>query len=322
MRSILKTDKIVLDIIKPFSIKKFVDYQSLRKKINDNNSLFLNKNRINKINGLYHIKNMKNLNPLLKSFLSLDIEYGKYFKYIEPLMLNKEIIVNKIDDVIFVVYIDLFLNYYILKDKRKKVEDISNELKRMSETVNLEVILKSSKDSISGGSWKQSTLLETALGSIEWSRDGRKEYISYNANKYLNEINAKLVEIPKNYEKNKLEESLLYILNTLNKFEIKNRDFILRFRKIKKIKREGLFIKSANTIILDPRDISAFQHELGHFVYENNVNFKNGLLISSDLFCNIVKENYIKYKENLKMHKVEDYKESSEIFALYFEGLK
>lgn len=83
-----------------------------------------------------------------------------------------------------------------------------------------------------------------------------------------------------------------------------------------------MFIKSANTIIVDPRDISAFQHELGHFIYENKVEFKNEKLISNNLFCKIVKENYIKYKDELKIHKTEDYKENSEVFALYFESLK
>ncbi len=321
MSSILKTDKLVIDIEKPFSIKKFIDYQSIKGSILNNRSLFLNKSRIDTINGLYHIKNMKKFDNTIKEFLSLDLEYSKYLNYIESLLMNKEIVVKKLDDAIFIAYIDIFLNYYILKDKYNKKESVEKVLESISNICNNEIIIKSNKDKISGGNWTQSTLVESALGSIVWEREGIRKHISYNANKYLNEIDAKLVEIPKSYDLVKLEAALLHILNTLNKFEIKNRDFILRFRKIKKIKREGLFIKSANTIIIDPRDISGFQHELGHFVYENNIQFKNKSLITSDLFCNIVKENYIKYKDYLKMHKIEDYKESSEIFALYFENL-
>lgn len=321
MKSILKEESISIDLEKDFSIKNFINITDLNKRLNNESSLIVNNTRINKINGLFYVKSFKNIESITKSFIELNLEINCLLIYIENLMLDKEMIIKKNSDVILFSYIDLLFNYYLLKFSKDKDEN-NIYLKNISKIIGKKVNIKTNKKKVSGNSWIQSTLLETAIGNLEWVRDGRHPYISHNINKYLNEINAKLVEIPKNYEKNKLEESLLYILKTLNKFEIKNRDFILRFRKIRKIKKDGLFIKSNNTIILDPRDISAFQHELGHFVYENNINFKNEKIIISDLFYNIVKENYIKYKENLKIHKIEDYKENSEIFALYFEKLK
>ena len=34
-----------------------------------------------------------------------------------------------------------------------------------------------------------------------------------------------------------------------------------------------MFVKNANTIILDSRELKSFIHELGHYIYENNLVF-------------------------------------------------
>lgn len=132
----------------------------------------------------------------------------------------------------------------------------------------------------------------------------------------FNEIGLLLLEIPFNCNILELRKFLEDILAYKNKFEINNMKFNLRFKKIKKYKKDGMFFVNANTIILDPRDIKAFKHELGHFIYENNISFlyNKTKVIPKDI-------NLDSFKFINNKHKVEDYNLSSENFAYWFEGI-
>lgn len=322
MKSILKESKLSINLEDSFSIKRFVDTTTLTKRLNNETSLIINNTRINKVNGLFYVKSFKIIDDLLKAFLNLNLESNSILNYIENIMLDKEMIIKKPTDVLLFSYIDLLFNYYLLKSNKDDPKKIDMYLANISKIIEREVMLKGNKNKSAGNSWKQSTLLETAMGSIEWVRDKNHPYISYNVNKYLNEINAKIVEIPKDYDLKKLENSLQDISTILNEFKVNKRDFIIRFRKIRKLKKTGLFIVSANTIVLDPRETDSFKHELGHYIYENKVQIENkGVQLKCNDFETIINENFDRYSGLLKKHKIEDYKEKSEIFAYSFEHL-
>ena len=322
MKSILKESRLSINLEKYFSIKRFVDVSTLTKRLNNETSLIINNTRINKVNGLFYVKSFKTMDNLLKSFLSLDLEISPVLNYVENIMLDKEMIFKKPADVLFFTYIDLFFNYYLLKSNITNPETSETYLNNISKIVSKEVMIKGNKDHVTSSTWIQSTLLQTAMGSIEWVRDKSHPYISYNVNKYLNEINAKLVEIPKDYDLNRLEHSLQEIASILNEFKVNKRDFIIRFRKIKKLKKTGLFIVAANTIILDPRETESFKHELGHYIFENKVPVEiSGQLLNPNDFNTVINENREKYMGLLEKHRIEDYKENSEIFAYSFEHL-
>lgn len=322
MKSILKESKISINLEESFSVKRFIDVTNLTERLKYETSLIINNTRINKVNGLFYVKSFKSIDNLLKSFLELDLESKSIFHYIENIMLDKEIIIKKTADVLIFSYIDLLFNYYLLRSNKNNAEKVDIYLSNISKIIGREVIIKGNNNKFSGNTWTQSTLLETAMGSIEWVRDKTHPYISYNANKYLNEINAKIVEIPKDYDLKKLENSLQDISTILNEFKVNKRDFIIRFRKIRKLKKTGLFIVAANTIVLDPRETDSFKHELGHYIYENKVPVEiHGRLIKDNDFQKIINENCFKYSGLLKKHKIEDYKENSEIFAYSFENL-
>ena len=322
MKSILKETRLSINLEESFSIKRFMDMPALTKRLNNETSLIINNTRINKVNGLFYVKSFKTMDNLLKSFLSLDLEISPILNYVENIMLDKEMICKKPADVLFFTYIDLFFNYYLLKSNITNSETSETYLNNISKIVGKEVIVKGNKDHVTSSTWIQSTLLQTAMGSIEWIRDKSHPYISYNANKYLNEINAKLVEIPKDYDLNRLEHSLQEIASILNEFKVNKRDFIIRFRKIKKLKKTGLFIVAANTIILDPRETDSFKHELGHYIFENKVPVEiSGQLLTPNDFNTVINENREKYMGLLQKHRIEDYKENSEIFAYSFEHL-
>lgn len=322
MKSILKETRLSINLEESFSIKRFMDMPALTKRLNNETSLIINNTRINKVNGLFYVKSFKTMDNLLKSFLSLDLEISPILNYVENIMLDKEMICKKPADVLFFTYIDLFFNYYLLKSNITNSETSETYLNNISKIVGKEVIIKGNKDHVTSSTWIQSTLLQTAMGSIEWVRDKSHPYISYNVNKYLNEINAKLVEIPKDYDLIRLEHSLQEIASILNEFKVEKRDFIIRFRKIKKLKKTGLFIVSANTIILDPRETDSFKHELGHYVFENKIPVEIcGNVLNFNDFRFIVENNRGTYSSLLNKHKIEDYKENSEIFAYAFESL-
>lgn len=324
MSSILKEKKISLDLESNFSISKFVDTVSIKRKIEQEDSLILNNTRIIKQDGLYYVKSFKNLDKLLNEFLSLKLEVISIVNFIEHLMLDKEIIVRKSSDVLLFSYIELLFIYYILQSKYKNAHktDLYLYLKRITDIVGKQVLIKVSKDKSSGLRWTRSTLLETAMGSIEWVRDKYHPYISDKANLHLNKINARLVEIPKDYDLNKLEYTLKEMSSILDDFKIEKRDFIIRFRKIKKLKKTGLFIVAANTIILDPRESSSFKHELGHYVFENKISINvSGKSLYPKDFSKIVDKNKAQYAGLLEQHRIEDYKEDSEVFAYSFEQM-
>lgn len=324
MSSILKEKKISIDLEGSFSIRKFIDTIALKRQIEKQDSLIMNNTRILKKDGLYYVKSFKNLDKLINDFLKLDLEVSSIMNYIEHLMLDKEIIIRKTTDVILFSYIELLFNYHLLKFNYEQSDKGNSDtyLKRISSIVEKEVIIKGNKDKMLGSTWTQSTLLETAMGSIEWVRDKYHPHISNNANRYLNQINAQLVEIPKDYDLKKLESALKEMVSILDDFKIEKREFIIRFRKIKKLKKTGLFIVSANTIILDPRESGSFKHELGHYVYENQIPINiAGKILMPNSFSNVVDKNKAQYAGLLEQHRIEDYKEDSEIFAYSFEKM-
>lgn len=322
MKSILKESRLSINLEESFSLKRFIDVTALTKRLNNETSIILNNTRINKVNGLFYVKSFKIIDTVLKSFLNLDLEINSILMYVENTMLDKEMIIKKTADVLLFTYIDLLFNYYLLKSNQDNEEMMTMYLSKISKIVGKEVMVKGQKEQASGTTWVQSTLLQTAIGSIEWVRDKTHPYISYNANKYLNDINAQLVEIPKDYDLHRLEHSLQEIASILNEFKVEKRDFIIRFRKIKKLKKTGLFIVAANTIILDPRETDSFKHELGHYIFENKVPVEvGGNVLKFNDFKFIVENNRNIYSGLLTKHKIEDYKENSEIFAYSFEHL-
>lgn len=322
MKSILKESRLSINLEESFSLKRFIDVTALTKRLNNETSIILNNTRINKVNGLFYVKSFKIIDTVLKSFLNLDLEINSILMYVENTMLDKEMIIKKTADVLLFTYIDLLFNYYLLKSNQDNEEMMTMYLSKISKIVGKDVMVKGQKEQATGTTWVQSTLLQTAIGSIEWVRDKSHPYISYNVNKYLNAINAQLVEIPKDYDLHRLEHSLQEIASILNEFKVEKRDFIIRFRKIKKLKKTGLFIVAANTIILDPRETDSFKHELGHYIFENKVPVEvGGNVLKFNDFKFIVENNRNIYSGLLTKHKIEDYKENSEIFAYSFEHL-
>ena len=81
-----------------------------------------------------------------------------------------------------------------------------------------------------------------------------------------------LLEISKGFDNNKLKDCLKWINKLCNKINktndiSSNIKFSLKIRKIKRTNKKGMYIANQNTIIVDPRHMDSFAHELGHWYH-------------------------------------------------------
>lgn len=80
------------------------------------------------------------------------------------------------------------------------------------------------------------------------------------------------MEISNGFDNNKLKDCLKWINKLSNKVS-KNENitndmkFSLKIRKIKRTNKKGMYIANQNTIIVDPRYMDSFAHELGHWYH-------------------------------------------------------
>lgn len=168
-------------------------------------------------------------------------------------------------------------------------------------------------------------ILTTNKLSIEICNGENKEFltghnllIKKDIIEMIKHLKLSLVEIPKDYKLFELFRFFRKIKEVLDLLKIDYQDLQIRFKKIRKYKKEGMFI-SKNLIIIDPRNPYVFFHELGHFIYENKLDFYlNSKKYLPKSFNKIILEN--KSLVNLDSYKkLENYDLNSEIFANWFE---
>lgn len=320
MNTILKDETLKIDLKKKINLSKIID-TSWTDRLNIENFEFNNLN-ISYKEPFFIINNNK-LNFDFKYNIPLYIK-SKYSKFILDLNEKESIIVTDKDILLKYVYLDVYIYLELIFEKINKKENYIYYVDKINDIINNNNIefKVDNKDKNTGKFWKRKELLEKNENALEWN-DNNRIIINTEITVLLQNINANIVEIPQLYDKNKLVYGLKYINNILNSLNIKNRNFKLRFKKLKLYKKEGMFFKNNNTIIVDPRNINAFKHELGHYIFENNIpmTLNNKRLYKQD-YINIIKK--IK-KENKNtnlinnIHSLEDYEIESEIFAYWFE---
>lgn len=131
-----------------------------------------------------------------------------------------------------------------------------------------------------------------------------------------------LLEIPKERDVENLTKFLNELAKTKEKLKLKRFDFQLRIKKTKKINKDGIFIVSGNTIIIDPRHPEAVIHELGHYIYENKLSFThNGKRYYYSSFQGLIRKFISGNKTKVARHELEKYSDESEYFSYWFENL-
>jgi len=294
------------------NILKLSDLINLKllKKTLTNKKIFLFKNKKILLKGNIYLGIKNNSEEISNLLIKEGIKQDIYNKYLKP-----TINTYTIDEVIKSVFIDYLILIDLYNNKIIDYDYILNYLGFNKNQYNLK-------------KKKNYNLLESNNLSFELKPMTKEQFISGYKLDVKNEIynlyhqlDIEMIEIPFNYNLKNLKEFLIELLDFKNKFKIKKLNFKLRFKKLKKYKKKGMFIVRENTILLDSRNINSIYHELGHWIYENNISFTfNNQIIDNSKFESIVERNNLNINLD-KYEKYEDYDFNSEVFAFWFEGL-
>lgn len=190
----------------------------------------------------------------------------------------------------------LFLEYFILIDLFNL--KLINELEFKNY-----LTLNSEKEKF----FKNSNLLITNKQAFELTEETISKFVSGKNKALKNEIvllikdlGIPLVEIPQFYNLELLIKFLNEVKKIKEKLGVNSLLFKLRFKKLKHFKKDGMYIVNDKTIIVDPRKPKAFIHELGHYIFEENINvelpkfeIKNNTLNKSKFeFYSVESENF------------------------------
>lgn len=252
--------------------------------------------------------------------------YKRYISEIQDVVNKRDIVAKTPLEENTYIFLTEILYFEILLYKISNEQSYKSSLKKFNlltkNRFNLINIDKGSKHSKKG----RASLIEPNANAIIWTRIDRQP-ITFNINQLISTINPELIEIPNDYDEKRLLMSLDYMKNILDNLKVNNRDFIIRFKKLGTYKKKGMYIKPSKTIILDAKHVHLFQHELGHYVYEESIPF----FYKGEIYNKKSMENIVKYEKtidtnleyNLKaiIRDDEGYKIDSEIFANWFEKL-
>lgn len=277
------------------------------------------------INSLLKIEIIKNKIIEKKVF---ENKFGKVIKNISGYFCKRyklnNVLLNKVNNTIFH---DDYLPYLSQTFQSKSVEEVIKylylEYFMLTDLFNLQIISKeelsvfltlslSDKEEFI----KNSNLLITNKQAFELTKENADKFIS-GKNKLLKteivslfrELGIILIEIPQFYNLEALITFLNEIKNLKEKLKIENFSFKLRFKKLKHFKKDGMYIVNDKTIVVDPRKPKAFIHELGHYIFEENIKIEFNLKIIE------TKSN------NIQKSKFETYSKESEFFAYSFEKM-
>lgn len=213
----------------------------------------------------FHLNNMFNLSKHLSTdskTILLDMNEAKVFS------------IKHKKRILCYLHLDWIISLQFLKDSEKENLAILEYLQ--FETGNNTIIKKISH--INGTANNRSNIYTVNQDSV--IVNFLNPLMSKNINK-LSKDNYNLIlrnslisfmEISKGFDNNKLKDCLKWINRLCNKIN-KNNDitsdikFNLKIRKIKRTNKKGMYIANQNTLIVDPRYMDSFAHELGHWYH-------------------------------------------------------
>tara|TARA_B100002019_G_C21255825_1_gene593788 strand:- start:162 stop:1190 length:1029 start_codon:yes stop_codon:yes gene_type:complete len=323
--NILKEKEKIINLSQSVNLNELVDTNKILKHNFEKNNLKINGFEIKKEGKYYFINKGKLFNEnKLFSIYNLIKKYNNvFYKYKDlfiKLIEEKRIITSSLNLLFNYIYFELIIYLGIASYKHNLNINNNIEKEKINKIVGKKLKYSQKRTKKTGKEYVRTGLVQRTRNSKYWTRYEYSKNIDNSIVSILKNINIYELELPASYEKNKVKkllEDLEYVLNFL---KIENRSFEVRFKKLGLYKKEGMYLKNAKCIIVDPRYAKTLFHELGHFLYETNTSFlyKNKKLNKKDI-DNIVKENSSKYENKLVNHKIEELDEKSEIFAYWFE---
>lgn len=147
------------------------------------------------------------------------------------------------------------------------IDEIVNFLLGLEEVNDYKINSKFSRSSILENN-KNSFFIEYISKEIYTNMEEEEDILNIFRNLKINSL-----ELPYDFDKDKSLSTMHHYKNILDKlrFPIRKRNFNLKFKKLGNYKVNGFYCLDTNTILVDPRKIDTFYHEIGHLIYDNNI---------------------------------------------------
>ena len=325
--SILKENEYIINLSQSVDLERLIELNENINSEQNLNNIKKNGFTIDKKEGYFFINKTKFFNNSNLTFIyGITKDYPEIiFKYRDILLKikeNKQIITSSKKSLIKYLYYDLIILLEISAYKHGLNINYEKEKLLIEKIVSKKLRFSNKIVKKSYKKYNQSKISQRSSNSKIWSRICFKNKLPTEIRLLGEKINPREIELPRDYDKEKVF-NLLYKLNqTLDYLKIENRDFDLRFKKLGLYKKRGLYIKNAQCIIVDPRNANTIFHELGHFIHETNTTFYlDEKKITKRNRKKIIKENKLTFSSKIKNHNIEELDEESEIFAYWFEKM-
>lgn len=320
-----KENKYIINLSGNVEIEKILDVDLILNFDYSTTFLKLNNMIINKKENFYFIEKSDCFDKLkliktVKKIMDHNLLFLKYRGVLTKLQSDKKIITSDEKMVLKYVYYELFILLEIASIKHNKGINYDLEKDLIQKIIGYKYIFSEKRKVKQKKEYVRSKISERGSNVKYWNKLNYSTDLPENIIHLAKKIAMNELELPLKYDENNVVKLLSALDLILNKLEIKNRNFTLRFKKLKHYKKVGLYIKNAKCIIVDPRYTSSLFHELGHFLYETKTVFQyKNEKITQKKKEKIIEKHKEKYKNNLIIHKIEELNENSEVFAYWFE---
>lgn len=327
VESILKEQSFKINLSQSIELKHIINVDNILFHDFDKSPLKINGFSIEKKERYYFLKKGRFFreNKLFETY-SKAKDYEKIvLKYRElflKLKSDNAIVTSDINHLVNYLYYDLIINLEIAAYKHRFDINYDEEKSLISRILGKDLEYSGKRIKDSQTDYKKSTLIQRAAGTKYWHRLYHSPALEPSLVKLANKINPLELEFPLRYDHNKVYDLLNDFLLILKELSIENRNFEIRFKKLGHYKKEGLYIKNAKTLVIDPRYSKTLFHEFGHFIHETNTPFYlKGKKMTKRDRNKVIKEYKNRYKKQFKNHKSEDLDEDSETFAYWLEDM-
>lgn len=325
MHSILKDDKIDIDVFAISNIRRLFFNHYVTHQDESLGKYGVVRKKIGNYTLLKGLSEALHIPAGIEAYSEI---YKRYISEIQDVVNNRDIVAKTPLEENTYIFLTEILYLDILLYKIRNRQSYSASLKKFNLlTKNRFSLINIDNENGNKHNKKgRASLTEPNTNALIWTRRDRQP-ITFNINQLISTINPELIEIPHDYDEKRLLIALTHINDILNNFNIKSRDFIIRFKKLGAYKKKGMYIKPSKTIVLDAKHVHLFQHELGHYIYEEHISFiykgetyNRKKMEDVITYEKVVDTNIEEYLKAIIRHD-EGYKIDSEIFANWFEKI-
>lgn len=126
---------------------------------------------------------------------------------------------------------------------------------------------------------QRASLLETNANSVTLDAARSNNHVSNELRSAFQELGVLTLELPMDYDVARTITAFEWYDSVLKAidFPSRERSYHLKFKKLGTYKDNGFYSYETNTIIVDPREIDVYFHELGHLIYDRDIKINSDI---------------------------------------------